>query len=112
MKKFLIIFMLSILVIIAVTFYVFFIKEDDVKESKIVNISINGIKLGDKATDDMKNLVLDYDLRFKYNNIMFDVDDDDIIYVIRYGLIESGDDVFTISDANIRYNGKKKSCRF
>ena len=108
-KKYLLSFSVALLIIFLVVYYnSFFTRRTQYTQcNKICNVSINDIKIDDKATDKMKNGVLDADFAYEYNNVGFSVDDNDIITSMRLLTYTSADKNYSIEDAEVMYNNVK-----
>ena len=70
-------------------------------QNMIGKISINGIKLNDIATQDMKNLLLDSRIPYEYNHVLFSIDDNDKITKIVFYSKSSKDYKYGIMDVQI-----------
>jgi len=103
-KKTIIISLLLVLIFIITLVLILLPKE---KENKIANISINGIKINDKATKKMKNLVMDASFQYEYNNVGFSVDKEDKITEIIFHRTQSGDEIYSIKEADVLYKKEK-----
>ena len=74
----------------------------------IKNLSLNGIKLGDKIKEEQKNVLLDYyGYEYRYNNILISTDQNDIINELCFYTSESGDKKTGVKDINVMYNNTK-----
>lgn len=78
--------------------------ENNVTEDvSLTDITFNGLRIGDKIDEQMKNLVLDaLYYKYEYNNICIDTDDNDNIFYL--GFFTSD---ITVGDVNIEYDGSK-----
>ncbi len=75
----------------------------------VSDVSINGMKLGNKASSRMKQIVMDGSFKYKFKNVGFDVDDDSkIISMTLYSATYAdGKVVYDLTTENIRYAGKR-----
>lgn len=74
----------------------------------INKISINGMRIGDLVTEDMKNLVLDFSLPYKYDHVFFAIDSDNKIKELAFYSKSSSDGTsYGIEDVQIEYEGNK-----
>ena len=78
---------------------------DDIK---LDEISFNGIKIGDKVKDEMKNIVMDAPFKYSYERIHIDTDkEDNITYLGFHTLTDSyGNVTQSLYDIDIEYEGK------
>lgn len=86
-------------------------KEPNISEDKsLSNLSFNGIKIGDKIEEKMKNLVLDAPYKYEYENICIDTytQNDNIGYLAFFTSSDAeGNKSTSIENVNIRYNNNK-----
>lgn len=88
---------------------VFTKSEDEIGQNgTLSDISFNKMKIGDKATKKMLDgLVLDWDQRYQYQNIYFDVDSNNKITCLAfYTITRTEGDGIGMEDANIKCQGK------
>ena len=81
------------------------IVSDDIK---LDEISFNGIKIGDKVKDEMKNIVMDAPFKYSYERIHIDTDkEDNITYLGFHTLTDTyGNVTQDLNDIEIEYEGK------
>ena len=78
-----------------------------VEDISLVDISFNGLKIGDKLEENMKNLVLDtIDYKYEYNNIFINADSNDNVFYLGFFTSDSTYSI-SIADVNIEYDGYK-----
>ena len=101
-KSELIITLLLVVIAIIVTVFAFITK--DKKEDKIIisNITINGIKLGDKMAKSRRHLVMDYKYKYEDNDVYFELEDDKVT-ALEFVTTESDGVIHGIADAKIFY---------
>ena len=83
------------------------ISEIRLSDNNILNsISFNGIKIGDKIKDKMKNLVLDAEFKYEYDNIFIDVDKNNFIDYLAFHTSEDlyGNKTKSLSNISIKSN--------
>jgi hypothetical protein len=70
-------------------------------------VSINGLRIDDKITNKMKNVVMDADFMYEYDDVGFSVDKNDLITTMRLITYTSVDKNYSIEDAEVIYNNVK-----
>ena len=83
-------------------------KIKNVKSSnRIGMISINNLRIGDKASENMKNLVMDSKNPYEFNKVHFSVDDNDLISQIVFYTTSSSDGTYGIKEAQVEFGQNK-----
>ena len=84
--------------------------EPNIPEDKsLSDLSFNGIKIGDKLEEEMKNLVLDAPYKYEYEKICINAHTNDDIYYLGFFCSHDaqGNTIKSIENVNIAYNGNK-----
>lgn len=79
------------------------------KDKSLNKILFNGIKIGDPIQEEMKNLVLDAQYLYEYENICISVDVNDNINYLGFFTTTNarGEKTKSINDIDIKYNNNK-----
>lgn len=104
-KKY-IIFLIILLVVAVLGIIIIFNNRNNL-QNKISMISINNVRINQKAKEKMKNLVMDADFLYEYNNVGFSVDDDGYINKIVFYTSESKGRSYGINEAKVKYKNKR-----
>ena len=108
LKNFALISVIMFLVVAIIIAIVLFTKEDNKRKMldliKLDDLSLNGIKIGEKIKPEMKNLVLDSSFAYLYNNILIDVNINDMINYLGFftSTQSNGQKITGVEDIDIK----------
>ena len=105
-NKVYIIFLIVFLIVVGLGIIILFNNKNK-EQNKISMISINNIRINQKATKKMKKIVLDADHLYEYNYVGFDVNKDGYIKKIVFYSFKSGEQFYGINDAKVKYKDKR-----
>ena len=105
-NKVYIIFLIVFLIVVGLGIIILFNNKNK-EQNKISMISINNIRINQKATKKMKKIVLDADHLYEYNYVGFDINNDGYIKKVVFYSFESGEQFYGINDAKVKYKDKR-----
>ena len=105
-NKVYIIFLIVFLIVVGLGIIILFNNKNK-EQNKISMISINNIRINQKATKKMQKKVLDADYLYEYNYVGFDINKDDYIKKVVFYSFKSGEQFYGINDAKVKYKDKR-----
>ena len=105
-NKVYIIFLIVFLIVVGLGIIILFNNKNK-EQNKISMISINNIRINQKATKKMQKKVLDADHLYEYNYVGFDINKDGYIKKVVFYSFKSGEQFYGINDAKVKYKDKR-----